>query len=47
MVQTQPGIDSDRGHDDEDKIKKDAKKQKLKYEVGQEMGIVTKQKYKK
>ncbi len=47
MVQKQPVMNPNPGHDDEDKIKKDVKEQKLKYEVGQEMGIVTKQKYKK
>ncbi len=47
MVQKQPGIDSDPGYDDEDKTPKGLRIQKLKYEVSQEMGIMTKQNYKK
>lgn len=47
MVQKQPGIDSGPGDDDEDKTTKDLRIQKLKYEVSQEMGIMTKQNYKK
>ena len=47
MVLKQPGVNSDPGHDNEDKITKGIKKQKLKYEVSQEMGIINKQDYKK
>lgn len=47
MTKKQPGVNSNPGNDDNDEITKELKKQKLKYEVSQEMGIMTKQKYKK
>ncbi|NLN86500.1 MAG: hypothetical protein GX133_02685 [Syntrophomonadaceae bacterium] len=39
--------DLSQTNDDEAKAEKDQQKQKLKYEVSQEMGILTKQNYKK